>query len=318
MPARVVEQHRSELELASEAGTLTLGVSPSLPPLTVGDWVLLDKQGRLLRPLERQSCFRRKAAGSGLTEQLIAANIDSAFVVCSLNEDFNLNRIERYLSVVHQAGAEPVVVLTKLDLCPDSVTRHDAVQGLDRRLCVVSVNGLDSDSAAALLPWCRPGQTVALLGSSGAGKSTLSNTLLGEDMQLTQGIREGDAKGRHTTTRRSLMQLPGGALILDTPGMRELQLADCEEGVAATFADIEELARRCRFGDCGHDSEPGCAVSAAIDSGQLEERRLQNYRKLLREQAFNSASLAQRKVSSRATGRYYKRVQREARKLKEN
>lgn len=296
----------------------TLGVSPAMPALTVGDWILLDAQGRFLRVLQRQSCFRRKAAGSRLSEQLIAANIDAAFVVCSLNDDFNLNRIERYLSLAHHAEVEPVVVLTKMDLCPDPATPSAAVQGLDKRLCVVTVNGLSDDSVAALLPWCRPGQTVVLLGSSGAGKSTLSNTLLGRATQLTQSIRESDARGRHTTTRRSLLAMPGGAMLLDTPGMRELQLADCEEGVAATFADIEDMAGQCRFGDCRHESEPGCAVRAAIDAGQLDERRLLSYRKLLREQAFNGASLAQRKAGNRAMGRYHKRVQRESRKLKEN
>ncbi|MEE4144856.1 MAG: ribosome small subunit-dependent GTPase A [Halieaceae bacterium] len=316
VPARILEQHRTELELATEYGMQILAVTPSIPVLTVGDWVLLDQRGGFLRLLERQSCFRRKAAGSKVAEQLLGANIDSAFIVCSLNDDFNLNRIERYLSVVNNAGVEPVVVLTKIDLCPDPAGLLQAVQGLDRRLCVVAVNALSVESVAALEPWCQPGRTIVLLGSSGAGKSTLGNTLMAESRQRTQSIREDDAKGRHTTTRRSLLPLPGGAMIMDTPGMRELQLADCDEGISATFADIEELAERCRFGDCHHDSEPGCAVRQAIEAGRLDERRFLNYRKLSREQAFNSASLSQRRAGDRALGRFYKRAQKASREMK--
>jgi len=316
LPARVLEQHRTELELATEHGMQILAVTPSMPVLTVGDWVLLDERRGFLRLLERQSCFRRKAAGSKLAEQLLGANVDSAFIVSSLNDDFNLNRIERYLSVVHNAGVEPVVVLTKLDICPDSAALWQSVQDLDSLLCVTAVNALSADSVAALEPWCRPGSTVVLLGSSGAGKSTLSNTLMAEPRQRTRSIREDDAKGRHTTTRRSLLPLPGGAMIMDTPGMRELQLADCEEGIRATFADIEELAGSCRFGDCHHDSEPGCAVREAIEAGSLDERRLLNYRKLSREQAFNSASLSQRRAGDRALGRFYKQVQKASRDMK--
>jgi ribosome biogenesis GTPase len=316
VPARVVELHRSALEVTGDTGTRTLAITPSLPSLTVGDWLLLDAQDRVLRALERQSCFSRRAAGSKLAEQLLAANVDTVFVVCSLNDDFNLSRIERYLSLVHQAGVEPVVVLTKLDLCPDPGAQAGAVQAMDRQLCVVAVNALSADSAALLTPWCRAGQTVALLGSSGAGKSTLGNTLLGDEVQLTQAIRASDARGRHTTTRRSLLAMPTGAMILDTPGMRELQLADCQQGVAATFADVEEWARRCRFSDCQHGSEPGCAVLAALASGELEERRYRNYRKLLREQAFNGASLAERHAANRILGKHYRRTQKEARQLK--
>ena len=181
LPARIFEQHRSEIEVATCAGRQVLGVSPSMPTLAVGDWVLLDHQGGFLRALDRQSCFRRKAAGSRVSEQLLGANIDSAFIVCSLNEDFNLNRIERYLSVVNNAGAEPVIVLTKMDLCPDPSSLAASVQALDPLLCVVAVNSLSPDTVALLRPWCGAGRTVALLGSSGAGKSTLGNTLLGID-----------------------------------------------------------------------------------------------------------------------------------------
>lgn len=315
-PARVMEQHRASLEVCSEQGPQTLPLLQGMPALTVGDWVLLTDAGQFVRALERNSVFKRKAAGSKLAEQLIAANVDTAFIVSSLNEDFNLNRIERFLSVAHQAGAEAVLVLSKLDLCIDAEALREQAQRLDSHLCVEAVNCLSQASVAMLSPWCRPGQTIVVIGSSGAGKSTLSNALLGEVVQDTGGIREDDAKGRHTTTRRSLLLMPSGGLILDTPGMRELQLADCEEGVAATFADIEELATQCRFGDCQHDSEPGCAVRRAIEEEQLDERRLSSYRKLSREQAMNAASLAQRRAGYRQQARHHKRIISESKKIK--
>ncbi len=211
---------------------------------------------------------------------------------------------------------EPVVVLSKLDLCADPETQQSQVQKLGNLLCVEMVNCLDSASTSVLLPWCLSGKTVVMLGSSGSGKSTLSNTLLGRELQTTNAIREDDGKGRHTTTRRSLLAMPGGAMILDTPGMRELQLSSCEEGVAATFVDIEVLAESCRFSDCQHDSEPDCEVRKALDSGELDERCFENYSKLLREQAMNAATLAERRAKYRELGRYIKRVQSEIKKIK--
>lgn len=316
-PARVVEQHKSHLEIATQEGRQSLPVTSSTPTLTVGDWVLLESDGRLLRVMERQSCFRRKAAGRQVVEQLLAANVDTAFIVCSLNDDFNLNRIERYLSVVNDAGAEPVVVLTKRDLCDQAEEYREEVQKLDSMLSVEMVNSKDTASIEVLLPWCQPGKTVVMLGSSGAGKSTLTNALLGEELQATGEIREDDEKGRHTTTHRSLLSMPSGAMIIDTPGMRELQLAECEAGVAVTFADIETLVTQCRFSDCQHQSEPNCAVQKALDAGELDQRRFDNYKKLLREQAFNSASIAERRAGDRDTGRFHKKVK-EAKYKKNN
>ncbi len=307
-PARVVEQHKSKLELVCEAGRISLPVTGSTPNLTVGDWVLLESDGRLLRVMERQSCFRRKAAGRQVAEQLLAANVDTAFIVCSLNDDFNLNRIERYLSLVNDAGAEPVVVLTKKDLCDQAEALRDQVQQLDKTLCVEMVNSNDPGSVERLLPWCNPGKTLVMLGSSGAGKSTLTNALLGEEKQATGEIREDDEKGRHTTTHRSLLHMPCGAMIIDTPGMRELQLSDCEAGVALTFADIEELAAGCRFSDCRHASEPSCAVQEALAKGELDLRRFDNYKKLLREQAFNAANIAERRAENKSIGKFHKKV----------
>ena len=315
-PARIIEQHKTIIEVATESGTKTITLSNSMPPLTVGDWILLDENDNFSRELERQSCFKRKAAGEKFTEQLIAANVDTAFIVCSLNQDFNLNRIERYLSLVYEAGAEPVIVLSKLDLCSDPESYKDQVQGLNSLLCVEMVNSLDSASVSTLYPWFQPGRTIVMLGSSGSGKSTLTNNLLGIDLQLTKAIREDDAKGRHTTTKRSLLTTPEGAMIIDTPGMREIQLSGHEDGVAETFADIDTLSKKCKFSDCQHESEPSCKVRDAIESGELDERRLNNYLKLSREQQFNAASISERRSSDKKTGRFYKKVIKESLKLK--
>ena len=305
---RVFAQHRNRLELVGESSDLDLPLHPDMPAITVGDWLLLTPELRFDQLLERKSLFRRKAAGTRVDEQLIAANVDTLFIVTSLNEDLNPSRIERYLSLANEAGAEPVIILSKADLSDDPEEMRRDIQALDPHLMVETVNCLDPDDADKLAPWCEPGQTIALLGSSGVGKSTLVNTLLGGEVQSTAAIREDDSKGRHTTTGRSLHLMPQGALLLDTPGMRELQLADCDEGVNATFADITALAEQCRFGDCQHDSEPGCAVKIAIESGELAVRRLANYRKLMREQAFNSASLAEKRARDKDFGKMIKSV----------
>ena len=300
---RVVAQHRNRLELLGRDSQLQLDLNPNMPAITVGDWLLLTPESQFAQLLERQSLFRRKAAGSKAAEQLIAANVDTLFIVTSLNNDFNLNRIERYLSLANEAGVEPVVILSKADLCddPDSFSRE--IQTLDPLLMVKTMNGLDPNEIHKLAPWCDTGKTIALMGSSGVGKSTLVNTLLSEDIQPTVGIREDDSKGRHTTTGRSLHLMRQGGLLLDTPGMRELQLADCEDGVSATFADITSLASHCRFGDCQHGSEPGCAVQHAIAQGELERRRLASFQKLTREQALNSATLAEKRAKDKSFGK---------------
>ena len=275
--------------------------------MMVGDWLLLDADNRLVRLLERQTWFARKAAGKEHYRQLIAANIDTVFIVSSLNQDFNLNRIERYLALAHEAKVEAVVVLTKKDLCDDAHGMIQRVQSLDPMLAVVALNALDVESVSVLEPWLGEGNTAAFIGSSGVGKSTLINTVLGESTQSTQAIRGDDDKGRHTTSR-SMHLLPSGAVLIDTPGMRELQLTDCEQGVDETFADIVDLQSRCKFTDCQHQSEPGCAVQAAIQQGKLEPRRLQNYRKLMREQTFNSATLAERNTQDKSFGKMVKSV----------
>ncbi|MCU7845120.1 MAG: ribosome small subunit-dependent GTPase A [Candidatus Thiodiazotropha sp. (ex Monitilora ramsayi)] len=313
---RVIERHRSMIELATEQGNRTLHIIPGMPELTVGDWALLDREGRFHRVLERLSLFSRKASGTKVAAQLIAANVDTLFVVSSLNDDFNLNRIERYLALSSEAGVEAVVVLTKADLCEETDGYVRQVQSLDSMLMVEVVNGLDPISVNVLESWCYTGKTVALLGSSGVGKSTLVNTLLGSSVQAIASIREDDSKGRHTTTTRSLHFLPAGGLLLDTPGMRELQLFDCEEGIRETFADIDKLAGQCRFADCHHDKEPDCAVRAAIEAGELDKRRLTSFKKLMREQALNSASLQEKRARERALGRFYRSTMRASQQWK--
>lgn len=316
LPARIIEQHRNGLQVLTEQGEYTLAITHNLPDLVVGDWVLLNQDKHFHSLLERKSLFTRKAAGTKLNKQLIAANVDTAFIVTSANHDFNLNRIERFLALVHEAEVEPVIVLSKCDLVVSTTEYETAIRQLDPFLMLEAINATDKQSVEQLQPWLQAGKTAVVLGSSGVGKSTLINTLLGHTQQSTSGIREDDSKGRHTTTRRSLISLPTGGLVLDTPGIRELQLSDCEEGLATTFADIEQLAQHCRFSDCQHESEPGCAIQRAIQAGELEPRRLKSYLKLQRENQFNSASLAQRRQSDRAFGKMVKQVLSTSKKLK--
>ncbi|MES9857508.1 MAG: ribosome small subunit-dependent GTPase A [Sedimenticola sp.] len=315
-PARVVEQYKSEITVATESGVFNIALLAIMPEMVVGDWLLLDSQQHIIRLLDRKTCFTRKAAGSKLKRQLISANVDTAFIVSSMNDDFNLNRIERFLSLVNESGAEPVVLLSKSDQSESPQSFVEQIQALDPFLMVEGINCLDEESVSKLSPWIKEGVTIAVLGSSGVGKSTLINTLLGEKRQSTRGIREDDGKGRHTTTQRSLISLDARGMILDTPGMREIQIADCKEGIATTFADIQAYAEQCKFSDCQHQAEPGCVVQQAIVSGDLEQRRLTNYLKLLREEAFNSASLSERRSSDKALGKYYKHILSEAHKHK--
>jgi len=308
---RVIAQHRNRLELLSDAGPIELALNPGMPAITVGDWLLLNPEGQFLRLLERQSLFRRKAPGTKAEEQLIAANVDTLFIVTSLNEDFNLNRIERYLILANEAQVEPVVVLSKSDTCKDPERFKREVQNLNPLLIVETVNCLDAREVEKLLVWCGSGKTVTLMGSSGVGKSTLVNTLLGDTVQATGLIREQDGRGRHVTTGRSLHQMKEGGLLLDTPGLRELQLIDCDEGVNSTFAEIIALSEQCRFTNCQHGNEPGCAVQDAISRSALNARRLSSYQKLMREQEFNSATLAEKRAKDKRFGKMIKSVLKE-------
>ncbi len=236
--------------------------------------------------LERRSTVSRAAAGRTVEEQVVATNVDIIFLVTALAQDLNPRRLERYLTLVWDAGSIPVVLLNKADLCADPAGAAESVRRRLPLVDVVVVSALEDAGLDQLAPYLRPAQTVALLGSSGVGKSTLVNRLLGAETLRVGAISEADGKGRHTTTARQLVMLPGGALLIDTPGMRELQLWGDESAVAGAFDDIASLAAECRFADCGHGSEPGCAVRDAVNVGRLDADRLDNFRRLGREAAF--------------------------------
>ena len=257
----------------------------------VGDWVVAEVIDRVERAviqavLPRRSQFVRKVAGNRVEEQIIAANVDTALVIMALDGDFNPRRLERYLAQCWESGAKPVVVLNKADECGDTAARVQEIERISMGMPVIALSALLGEGIEKLERFLGAAQTVVLLGSSGVGKSTLLNRLLRQDLQAVQAVREKDSRGRHTTTARELFALPGGALVIDTPGLRELQLWDAAAGVAGAFADIEELAARCKFQNCSHASEPGCAVQAAITAGKLDAARLENFRKLLREEEF--------------------------------
>ena len=314
-PARVFAVQRTGLTLQLEGGELATPLGgrwfqlPVEERPTIGDWVLVDvENSSVQRLLERKSLLKRMSVSRPGDLQLIAANVDTMFLVSSCNEEFNLSRMERYLTLALDAGVQGVVVLTKADLTDEPESFVEQTRTLRSDLVVELVNALDSDSLAGLRAWCLPGHTISLLGSSGVGKSTLINSLAGDDIALTRGVREDDAKGRHTTTQRSLHLIGGGALLLDSPGMRELAIADAESGVLSMFEDIEALTAECKFSDCSHESEPGCRIRAALEDGSLDERRMENYRKLKREEAYNTETVAQRHTRNRQFSKRVKQV----------
>ena len=304
-PARILIQHRGGYRLITEAGEVDGLASGRLLKTTseadrpaTGDWVAGEarahdgKGGQFVvqHLLPRTTAFIRKASGSRGGAQVVAANADVALLVASLNSDLNLRRLERYLATTYESGAQPVIVLTKADLAQggaeglaDTVAEVAAIAFGAPVLAISSKTGFGLDALKAYLA---PGRTAVLLGSSGAGKSTLLNALAGEEKMDTGAIREADERGRHTTTHRELVMMPYGGLILDTPGMRELGLWDASGGVSEAFEDVEDLAARCKFSDCGHGREPGCAVRAAIEAGDLPRDRWEAYAKLQAELAF--------------------------------
>jgi ribosome biogenesis GTPase / thiamine phosphate phosphatase len=252
----------------------------------VGDWVVVQPSPELAlihAILPRFSQFARKTAGSTTEEQVIATNVDTVFLISGLDGDFNLRRIERYLILVWDSGATPIILLNKADLCPTWEQRRAEVEAIAPGVPVIALSATHSQGLDALQPYLRLGHTIALLGSSGVGKSTLANQLRGETVQAVQAVRQGDDRGKHTTTHRQLIPLPSGALILDTPGMREIQPWSGGERLPETFADVEALTQHCRFRNCQHRQEPGCAVQQALADGQLDAGRLLNYQKLQRE-----------------------------------
>lgn len=326
LPVRVISVQRDQLSVAgiqAENQALSLSIAsyfwrdepPECRP-TVGDWLLLDEEFRPVRLLERQTVLKRKATGKDSAMQLIAANVDTVFIVSSCNDDFSLNRIERYLAIARQANIHCVVVLTKADLCDDPDNFRDQVNQSHPDIAAETLNGTDPMALKTLEKWIGNGQTVAMVGSSGVGKSTLINGLLGQPVQATSAVRGSDQKGRHTTTARSLHLLPQGGLVLDLPGMRELQLIDAQEGVGETFTAIQQRAQDCRFQDCQHRTEPGCAVLAAIKAGQLDARLLENFHKLDEQQQRHSRSYSERRRDDRALGKFYKQAKKSARHFK--
>ncbi|MGG6242481.1 ribosome small subunit-dependent GTPase A [Nodosilinea sp. AN01ver1] len=291
---RVALEHRGAYQLLTPTGELWAEVTGQFRHQAeseqafpaVGDWVAFYRgdPATIHAVLPRQSAFVRKAAGGKTEGQVVAANVDTVFLVTGLDGDFNLRRIERYLVAAWESRANPVIVLNKADTCTDLGDRLAQVESVAIGVPIHAVSAATGAGLEQLTPYLGLGQTVALIGSSGVGKSTLTNHFLGLQQQATQAVRDDDSRGRHTTTGRHLLPLPSGALLIDTPGMRELQLWTTSDGLEATFADIEELAADCRFRDCRHQGEPGCAVEEAIASGALERDRLHSYHKLQREQ----------------------------------
>lgn len=309
IPARIVAQHKERYELVCQYGhafarlkTKEYYAGTELFP-TVGDYVALqyieNGDSQILATLPRRSFFARREPGPIPRDQAVAANFDWVFLLQSMNQNFNPARLERYLALAWQSGATPVIVLTKADLAQDPADylRRAAQVAPGVELHAVSARrGLGLDG---LSPYLQPGKTLVFLGSSGVGKSSLVNALAGEEIMTVSGIREADGRGRHTTTHRQLIRLPGGALIIDTPGMRELGMAEATEGLSETFSDVEQYLGQCRFRDCRHEKEPGCAVKAALDAGALDPARWERYRKLRTEAQSHEEALRRKKEWSK-------------------
>jgi ribosome biogenesis GTPase / thiamine phosphate phosphatase len=306
---RVAIEYRNSYLLYSEHGEKTAEVTGKFRHQAtgiqdfpaVGDWVVIqtkvaEKHAIIHKVLPRTSKFSRKIAGSTIEEQIIATNIDTVFLVSGLDGDFNLRRIERYLILAWESGATPVILLNKADLCPNLPQCLMEVAEIAMGVPIVTLNAMQEQSMELLQPYLQPGKTIVLIGSSGVGKSTITNQLKGELVQKVQAVRLGDDRGKHTTTHRELIMLPSGALIIDTPGMREFQVWSSTEGLPEAFSDIEMLVEKCRFRNCRHEQEPGCAVQQALMDRQLDRKRFLNYQKLQRE-----AQHLSRKQDKRAT-----------------
>ena len=311
-PARITEQHRDLYKVICENGELIAGISGKLAYHTddlmsfpaVGDWVMIDRTDSnsghavIKNILGRKSVFVRQTAGTSNERQVVAANVDTIFICMSLNSDFNVRRIERYLAIAWDSMAVPVIVLTKSDLCDNLEEKLDELESVSMGIDVIVCSSENEDGYQDVNNYIKEGKTIAFIGSSGVGKSTLINKLAGDENQVVQEIRQGDDKGKHTTTYRQLKLLPNGGIVIDTPGMRELQLYTGD--LSRTFEDIEELALQCKYNNCSHTSEPGCMVRDAIERGILSEKRFFNYLKLQREieySGLNSRQTEQEKIN---------------------
>lgn len=323
---RVFLQHNRALMLYTAAGELQAETTgrlrfhargaEDLP--AVGDWVAFrrvseEEKAKIHEILPRRSKFSRRAAGSETAEQIVAANVDTVFLVTGLDHDYNPRRVERYLIMAWESGAEPVVVLNKADLIEEVEERRREIESVAPGVPVLALSAKRGVGVEQLLPYVGRGRTVALMGSSGTGKSTITNRLLGAEVQRTQEVRVADARGRHTTTHRELFVLPEGGIVLDTPGMRELQLLVSERGLRETFEEIEETAALCRFTDCRHEGEPGCAVREALDEGRLDPERYRNYRKMQAEMRHAATLVDQRKAQDEKAR--VKRIHRDLKKI---
>ncbi|MEJ6404469.1 ribosome small subunit-dependent GTPase A [Yoonia sp. 2307UL14-13] len=310
-PARITNVHRDRVNALSEDGPLELTLDPGITTaaVAVGDWVMCaPEQHRLTRVLDRKTELSRGTEYHTGDKQLIAANLDTLFITTSCNDDFNVARLERYLALAHDAMITPVILITKADQADDPDSYSDAARNLGRDLEVLTLNAKSETVGDTLAPWSGKGQTVALTGSSGVGKTTIANALTGGAAE-TQAIREDDARGRHTTTGRSLHRIPAGGWLIDTPGMRGLGVADVAYGIEATFSEITELAEHCKFRDCEHETEPGCAVQAAIAAGDVDPERLKRFQKLKRENRYATETIAQARERYKKFGRMVKNAQ---------
>lgn len=305
-PLRIAEVHRTSVTAMSPTGGQQLRVPGGTGALAVGDWVLAA-EGAVTRILDRQSLLTRRAAGTDARAQLIAANVTTLGIVSSCNADFNERRLERYLVLAADADCLPLVILTKADQTDDPGSFVRRAELLSPLLTALALDATQEPEIRRLHPWCWAGDTLALVGSSGVGKTTIRNGLTGEAAAV-QDIREDDAKGRHTTTSRALVRTQAGGWLIDTPGMRALRLTDATDGIGTVFADIEELALACRFTDCEHQTEPGCAVRNAIDSGALNPDRLQRWRKLKAEDLRNTETIAESRARDKKFGKMVKGI----------
>lgn len=305
-PCRITEVHRNGVVALCIDGAVNLSVPEGSEEVTVGDWITAS-DGAVATLFERQSSLTRRGAGEQARAQLIAANVSTLGIVTSCNADFNIRRIERYLVLAADAGCLPLVIITKADQAEDADDYVRQVERLSPLLTALAIDATDPLEIARLHPWCRNGDTLALVGSSGVGKTTIRNALSGQTA-TTQGIREDDGKGRHTTTSRSLVRTQAGGWLIDTPGMRALRLADVTDGIEAVFADIEALALSCKFSDCAHETEPGCAVRAAQESGILEEDRMMRWKKLKAEDRRNTETIAQARAREKGFGKMVRKA----------